>query len=75
MNEKNKYQEPVVKEQQEEITENFEIAFYPFLLGKIPRNLKTPIFEPKLSFSRENHKNYSSGEFPDFYEFTLFMIF
>ena len=28
-------------------------------LGWIPRNFKTSIFEPKLSFSRENHNNYS----------------
>ena len=32
-------------------------------------------FEPKLPFLRENKKNDNSGAFPDFYEFTLYMIF
>ena len=40
-------------------------------LGWMPRNVKILIFEPKLSFWRQNHKNYNQDEFPDFYEFTL----
>ena len=32
-------------------------------------------FKPKLSFLRENHKSDNKGEFPDFYKFTLFMVF
>ena len=43
-------------------------------IGWIPRNFKIFIFEPKLSFSRKNHKNYSWGEFQDFHEFTLYKI-
>ena len=30
-----------------------------YQLGSIPRNFKNFIFKPELSFSRENHKNYS----------------
>ena len=37
-------------------------------LGWIPRNFNIFIFEPKLSFLRENHKNDKWGEFPDFFE-------
>ena len=33
---------------------------------EIPRNLKTFIFKPKLSFLSENDKNYDEGEFWDF---------
>ena len=32
-------------------------------------------FEPKLSFSSENHKNFSLNEFPEFYLSTLYIIF
>ena len=41
---------------------------------EIPRNLKIFIFKPKLSFLRENYKNYNWGEFWDINEFTLYMI-
>ena len=37
-------------------------------LGWIPRNFKAVIFE-------EHHTNDNSGEFPDFYEFTLYLNF
>ena len=40
-----------------------------------PRNFKIFILKSKLSFLRENHKNDNSDEFPDFYEFTLYMNF
>ena len=45
------------------------------ILGWIPRNFKIFIFEPKLSFLRENDKNDRYVEFQDFYEWTLYMIF
>ena len=42
-------------------------------LGSIPRiHFKIFIFKPKWSFLRENHKNDKYGEFPDFYEYTLY---
>ena len=44
-------------------------------VGWIPRNFKTFIFEPKLSFLRKYQKNDNLGAFPDFYEFSLYMIF
>ena len=44
-------------------------------VGWIPRNFKTFVFEPKMSFLRENNINHTEGEFLDFYEFTLYMIF
>ena len=48
---------------------------HPIFLGLVPRNFEFFIFEPKLSFSRKNHKNPKSGEFLDFYEFTLYTSF
>ena len=44
-----------------------------FWQGWFPKNSKIFIFQPKLTFLRENHKN--DGELLDFYEFTLHMIF
>ena len=44
-------------------------------LGWSPRNFKTFIFKPKLSFLMENYKNDNQGEFIVFYELTLYMIF
>ena len=41
----------------------------------MPRNFKIFIFEPKFSFLRENHKNYNQGQFRDFKEFSLCIIF
>ena len=38
-------------------------------------NFQSFHFRPKLSFLRENHKNDNKVEFPDFYDFSLFMIF
>jgi len=34
-------------------------------VGSIPKNFKTFIFKPKLSFLEENHQNDYKGEFPD----------
>ena len=44
-------------------------------LGRFPRNFKTLIFKPKLSFLMKSHKNDNKDEFLDFYKFTLYMIF
>ena len=44
-------------------------------LGWIPRNFKILILKPKWSFLRKNHKNFNSDEFPQFCEFTPYMIF
>ena len=44
-------------------------------LGRFPRNFKTLNFKPKLLFLMKNHKNDNKGEFLNFYEFTLYMIF
>ena len=44
-------------------------------VGWSPRTFKNFDFKPKLSFFRENHENDHWGEFSDFYEFTLCMIF
>ena len=41
--------------------------------GWIPRNFKIFTFKYKLSFLRKNHKNDKQDEFPDFYEFTLYL--
>ena len=50
-------------------------AFETLELGWIPTDFKNFIFKPKLSVLRKNPKNYNYDEFPDFYEFTLYMIF
>ena len=44
-------------------------------LGQIPRNLKILVCILNMPFLRMNDKHYCEGEFPDCYEFTLYMIF
>ena len=37
------------------------------------KKLRNFHFKPKLPVLRENHKSHNKSEFPDFYEFTLYM--
>ena len=55
--------------------QNYSIGTDYFHLGWIPRNFKILILKPKFSFLRKNHKNDIQGEFPDFYELTLYINF
>ena len=48
-------------------------SFYRVVL--IPRNFKIFILKPKLSLLTKHHKNDNQGEFPDFYEFNLYLNF
>ena len=51
------------------------IQFLVVTLGLISGNFKILVFDPNLSFLRRNHKNANGSEFPEFYEFTHYMIF
>ena len=49
--------------------------FYTIWLGRISKNFKIFIFKPNFSFLKKNHKNDNLGEFSDFHEVILYMIF
>ena len=57
-------------------TESYDITSVRILYRlNSKRNSKNVIFEYILSFLRVNRNNDNQGEFPDFNDFTLYMVF